>query len=511
MSHYINVSLPLSGLYKREVYSYVYRGLGGNWPATISPVSGSFEAKGKTETLNAVVSFCPSTGLCPPLGPGVLPYSLRSCGYDQHYLFTNIAVDLTSLSDRSVTRSNSVLVSCGESCLPKIKIDFANDTTGITDHKLTGPGNNSYEFTSKITGLEANTNYNYVIQALGGNWPAVMLTPMSGSFRVNDDTYILNHKLVFCPSTGVCNPSIKGYLHYDDLECFSENNLVTSIDLKITPEICDDEQFFSNQLTVYCDDCLQKPTINIPSSLIVLNGSNNNKIDINPTISGLIPGQTYSYIFNNINSTWPTVIVPRSGTFTASDEDYTFQVRAFFCPTVGLCPNTTPGLMLPYTTYSTSSNLRRELSKDLRVTNIALNITSVCDNTTYTSNPITLKCNDCLPPLKYPNVEFAATSLTLATGCCSGSYPLIATLDNVFPGDSYRYTFTSSTGNVTFVPRSGTVSFGTSGVQNINTILVNNLARDDRAIINVSVTHLDTGFSDVDFMTISCAPITCDN
>ena len=112
MSNNIKVSIPLSGLFKRETYNYIIRGLGGNWPAIISPLSGSFEAKGKTEVLNEVVSFCPSTGLCPPSNPNVLPYSLQSCGYDNNHLYTNIVVDLTSKSDNITTRTNSMIIEC---------------------------------------------------------------------------------------------------------------------------------------------------------------------------------------------------------------------------------------------------------------------------------------------------------------------------------------------------------------------------------------------------------------
>jgi hypothetical protein len=336
-----------------------------------------------------------------------------------------------------------------------------------------------------------------------------MLTPMSGSFRPHHETYNIDHKLMFCPSISNCPSETRGYLSYSSGQCFTANDLLTSLEIKIVPRVCNNEQFFSNQLTVYCEDCLSKPVITTPSS-INLTTQGSNYTNFNTTISGLIPGATYNYRYVNINSTWPTVILPHTGNFTAADDSYTLITKAFFCPTTGLCPtSTTSGLMTPYTLYNTTSNLRRQMAEELITTNIKFTINSTCDTTTYSSESITLKCDGCLPLLKYPNVEFPSSSLIFTTGCCSGAFPLAVSLDNVIPGDSYRYSFTSSTGTITFSPRSGIVSFGTTNNQNINTILVNNLARDDRAIINISVTHVDSGLSDTDFMTVSCSPTTC--
>lgn len=507
MSNNIKISVPLSGLFKRETYSYYFRGLGGNWPATINPLSGSFQARNKTETLNAIISFCPSTGLCPPTSINVLPYSLQSCGYENNHLFTNVAVDITSQSDNLTYRSNAILVECSGSCLPEVDIKFSGvNPTGVIGNRLTGRGNDTYQFMSVLSGLQPNSTYDYTVQALGGNWPAVMLTPMSGSFRPHQETYNLDHKIMFCPSTSSCPSSTRGYLNYTTGQCFTSDNLSTSLEVKITPRACNNEQFFTNQLTVYCKDCLPKPIINTPNK-IVLSSPNTNYTDFDTVISGLIPNQTYNYRYTNINSTWPTVVVPFTGNFTAVDSVYTLNTRVFFCPNTGLCPSSTSGLMTPYSMYSTTSNLRRELAEDLMTTNIKFNLVNTCDaSTTYSSEPITLKCNDCLPTLKYPDVEFSSSSLTLTTGCCTGTYPLLVNMNNIYPGDRYSYSFSSSTNNITFYPRTGIVSFGSGTNQSLNVILNNYLAKNDRAIIQISLTHTDTGFSDTDFMTVSCSP-----
>lgn len=515
MSNNIKVSIPLSGLFKRETYNYVYRGLGGNWPAIISPLSGSFEAKGKTETLNAMISFCPSTGLCPQSNPSVLAYSVQGCGYDNNYLYTNIAVDLTSSSDNLTTRSNSTIVSCSGSCLPEVDIKFSGLIasvsglpSGLADHTLSRRGTYTYDFISSLSGLQPNSTYDYVINGLGGNWPAVMITPMSGSFRPHDETYKLDHKLMFCPATNLCPSSTRGYLTYTSGQCFTMNDLSTSLELKITPKSCNNEQFYSNQITVYCKDCLPKPTMDTPNKIVLL-PTDKNVTDFNTVITGLIPNQTYNYRFTNINSTWPTVVVPFTGQFTSTDDNYTLNTRVFFCPTTGLCPSSsTSGLMTPYSMYSTSSKLRRELAENLITTNIKLNLVNVsCDSsTTYSSEPITLQCIYCIPDVQYPNVEFSSSSLTLTTGCCTGTYPLLVNMNNLYPGDKYNYSFTSSTSNITFYPRSGTISFGVGSNQSLNAILNNYLSKNERAIIQISLTHNDTGFSDTDFMTISCSP-----
>lgn len=507
MSNNIKFSIPLSGLFKREVYTYAVRGLGGNWPAVVSPLSGSFEAKGKTETLNGMISFCPSTGLCPASNPSVLPYSLQTCGYENSHLYTNVAVDLTSTSDNVTTRSSSVLVECTGSCLPEVDIMFS----GRNDYTLEGPGNNTYEFTSALSGLQANSTYDYSIISLGGNWPAVMLTPITGSFRPHHDTYTMDHKLKFCPSIALCPSSTRGYLSYSSGQCFSDNDLSMSIQLRVTPRSCNNEQFFSNQLTVYCKDCLPKPKLITPAT-IALSSPGNNITTFNSVVTGLIPGQTYNFSYTSINSTWPTVIVPATGNFTVSDDAYTLSTKAFFCPTTGLCPtSSTSGLMLPFRLYDTTNKLKKEMSDQLMMTDIRLNIASTtCDTKTYISEPIALRCNNCLPQVTFPNVEFDSSSLVLTTGCCSGVYPMSVTLSNILVGDSYRYSFTSSSPTkISFSPSTGIVSFGTTSSQRISTLLTKKLVNKDTVIVNVKVTHVDSGNSDTDFMTISCGSSTC--
>jgi hypothetical protein len=379
------------------------------------------------------------------------------------------------------------------------------EATGNTT--LSNKGESYAYLQFNVSGLQLYEDYIYKFNGVSSNWPTT-ISPKSGLLKPSDENLALDCVVKFCDTTTSCS-ALNNLLGYTLDTGPNLNNLYSIINLEISPISYSGESVISDNYGIRCQDCLSRPIFITPApSSLIVNTPNTNWINFNTIISGLIPGQTYNYKYLNINSTWPTIVVPYTGNFTANDNSYTLATKALFCPTTGMCPTTTTsGLMTPYNIYNVSSNVRRTLAEDLIATNIRLSIVNNnYPSTTYSSEPMVIKCDNCLPPLVYPDIEFGSSTLTLSTGCCSGTYPIIVDLDNIYAGDRYNYAFSSSSNKVTFMPTTGSLSFGSGTNQSFNAILINNLAKNDRAIIQISLTHTDTGYSDTDFMTISCAP-----
>lgn len=380
------------------------------------------------------------------------------------------------------------------------------EATGNTVLLKRGENYSYLEFA--ISGLQPYEDYTYTFNGVSANWPTT-ISPRSGVIKPSDPNIVLDCVIQFCDTISSCSGSNSLLSYSTDSNAINYSNLYSIVNLEISPVSYSGESVISDNYGIRCQDCLPRPIVITPApSSLILDSGNTNWLNFNTIISGLIPGQTYNYSYSNINSTWPTIIIPYTGSFMANDDVYTLNTKAIFCPSTGMCPPaTTSGLMVPYNIYNLSSNIRRVLAEDLIATNIQLNIVNNSYPTiTYSSEPMVIKCDECLPPLVYPDIEFSSSTLTLTTGCCSGTYPIIVSMNNIYAGDRYDYIFSSSNNNVTFMPTSGSLTFGSGTTQSLNAILINNLAKNDRAIIQISLTHTDTGYSDVDFMTVSCAP-----
>ena len=125
-----------------------------------------------------------------------------------------------------------------------------------------------------------------------------------------------------------------------------------------------------------------------------------------------------------------------------------------------------------------------------------------------------------MPTFRYPNPQWAnagnasisttANKKDLVETCCNGTTSLSSTVTNVYPGDAYTYTITSTNDKIKFLPNQGTVYFGTtsSTTNRINTIMSTTLEQNEMGIITIAVTHVDSNVSAMDSLTITCDP-TC--
>ena len=315
----IHISIPVSGLIKRENYRYEILGLGGNWPSVAIPRTGSFEATAKTTSINTSISFCASTGLAINLS-NVLPYEPLQCGYANQELFTSLKAKVVSLSDNSEIFSSQQLVQC-TGCLPNINIELSGCGSEVCDQYILSDSN-IFNFVSSFSGLEAGASYNYSLYSLGSNWPCIMASPKSGTFVPTSDTYDMQHRLVFCANSGECSSNHPGSMNHNMyVKNTDEAKIFNTIQLSVTPQSCNGEMNFSNSIMTICDDCL--PCIKY--GLVTISGSpqislsgecctsSSPKLMI-VEVYNANPGEKYMYKFTNANMGLGSIgFVPASG------------------------------------------------------------------------------------------------------------------------------------------------------------------------------------------------------
>lgn len=495
-----HISIPVSGLIRREDYTYEIVGIAANWPSVATPPTGSFTSFSRSTSINTAISFLPTTGNS---GFNTLPYSLLSCGYQDKEIFTRVAARVTSASDNSVILSDSRLISCS-GCLPSISISMSGcGTTGCDQYSLTS--GNIFDFVSSFSGLEPNTSYRYNISSAGSNWPVIMISPISGSFLSNSTTYNMRHKLAFCPYSGnLCGSN--NVLNHNLAQCFNKNNLYTNIQLSIAPDYCLNEKTFSNNLFINCNNCLPRTTSSLPSKISL---SSSNIANISGSFSGLVPNTLYSYTFECLDSNWPSVLKPISGSFIASSSTDSIVSQLMFCSPSGDCVSGTDGLL----SYNIDSSAEKAFNQKKLYTDLRLVLTSECGDTTSTKK-CSIECNNCLPCIRYANILFQdSPTITLDNDCCQGQKLVRVNVSNAIPGDRYTYIFSSVTGigvnSLTFNPNSGEIYFGSGGVGTINTICNVDLMNHSQTLLNCELTHTNTSNKVIDTVVLVCNESSC--
>lgn len=381
---YVDIKTELSGLLPFEKYDYKFEGMGGNWPCTITPYSGTIRPYGSTMTFEGKVHFCSARTACSG-SSGILPYSSHLCESTSD-LFTTLRLSLKPESFPHTLYTNTILASC-TNCFPQPSI---TTPTTVTLNRVQG---NEYTLTSVIAGLQPNETYTYNFESIDANWP-VKINPVSGSIKTPRDRTTLISNVMFCNSTGLCNNGDDILDYSITSSCLLEKNLYSILQLSIIPsESCEAETAVSNPIPIYCKDCL--PSVNmkiLPTTKKIVSLSENaSGLLLEPTISGIEPNKKYSYVFKGINSNWPVFISPISGILQSSTSSSSLSSQLFFCSNTGVCASGTRGV-LDYRLDSVSSN---KINNDPFV-NLQLELTSLSCGTTYTSDTIILYCNDCL-------------------------------------------------------------------------------------------------------------------
>jgi hypothetical protein len=262
--NYAYLQFNISGLQPYEQYSYKFNNISSNWPTIIHPLSGTIKPSDTIASISAVANLCKTSGDCSS-DSNLLNYTIDSHGVnlDNLYSIFNLEIQPISFSGLSVN-SNSVRLQC-KSCLPQLLVSIPSvgilSSTNATIPASNDPipvisgDNRFFTFKASIAGLEPNQSYNYVYRSIDGNWPAAIMTPISGTIKPNSNSLDLQTTISFCANTGVCPSSVKGLLNFSLAPKADRSNLFTVIDLSVT-KVNGSNSTISNPLTVYCQECV---------------------------------------------------------------------------------------------------------------------------------------------------------------------------------------------------------------------------------------------------------------
>jgi hypothetical protein len=419
----VQALIPINGLFKRLNYTFEIEGLGGNWPARVSPASGEFTAVGKSGNISASVSFCATTGSC--LGDtDILPYDMaKKCTFDKSQVFTYVRIKATLVDDPTISvYSDPINITCN-TCLPNAAIQLPPAIN------LDRSSKNIYDFIANVSGLVPKENYTFIYSAVDSNWP-IKIYPISGTIYSTTDSYSIPTEILFCNNTGVCPGSSDNVLSYElDPACLN-HSYFGSIKLDIQPDSCQFDNAESNIMHVHCDDCFPKPLAGMPSR-IELTSATNNYAEFTTIVSGIIPDKKYSFSFRSLDSNWPVLLENTTGLFSSPTDTYCIDSSIKFCEHTGVCLTGMKNVLH----HTIPSNCTLE-PNDYEA-RIIVDIKSVdCGDTEVSSNIMNFNCTDCFPPSV--EMSFSKNPINIPK---DELYEFVTSFSNLEPNKVYYYSF----------------------------------------------------------------------
>jgi hypothetical protein len=497
-----SINLVASNLKLGKQYVYHINGVDANWPAIVVPISGKLTAQSENINIPLSVTLCPSTGLCPSASSDVIDYSIDSdclLDYANMERFVRFNADISgSECDDAFDKaySNDVTISCFD-CLPRAKASIPNITLLSTVTK------NVNTFTADITDLIPGQKYEYSFKSVDSNWPT-LIYPITGIISTELTSISLSPRITFCRSTGLCDTA-ENVLDYTlDNNLYAEGlERYASIVLEIKPIGCSSiPASISNTMLARCDDCLPKVSLTHSSNSAVLSSPGLNRFQLSTTAQNLIPGETYSYEVNYVDSNWPTIVSKQSGEFIAVSSNRNISTALQFCFPSGICSKN-PVDVMPYRVSPITTSTNRYAIINLSITDTA------SPNNPAISEDFSLTCSNCLPNADYTIAFSGSPILVLPTGCCSSTQIMRINIAGAIPGDIHNYEISDGSANVTFIPSTGQIIFKQGGSGTIMTVMTTALVGSATAIAECKLTNITSNIETVDYLVIKCASSTC--
>ena len=513
-----NIKLNFNGLVPGVEYSYVLEPVKNNWPMTVNPISGTLVSPNTSGEATIYYDICYSTGLCPSDSLYVLPYTYTSDSENRKQF--NVRAKVKTLNSSLLEAeafSNIFSIRCDNAdCLPKITISGIPATGGINFRE-------SYRITSVIKNLLPDIVYSYKYKSLDANWPSIVY-PASGIIR-NASGYEIPTSIQFCKSTGLCpNNGNSSVLAYDlDSVCQTTNNELAftkyvNFLLEVEPlAVPGLSKVYSNTslLTMTNNigglEITYNPPLNTDGGTVIgsndgitLNSVSNGAFSLRTKASGLLVGEKYEYSVNYLDSNWPVVITPQSGSFIATQDNKIIYTDVGFCFPSGECSINTKDVILKYRTNSLYNKNRTEF--------VTVNISvqqSGCPQSIAYGKDYKIECNDCVPNNPV-SVAISGGPLLNLGSCCSGTRLMLVNIKGASSSDRYKYEFSSLTNNVTFnQPSSGYLTFTKNGSGVIMGIANTSLDNYDEGVVRFKLSNENNGIEANDYLGLKCGPNEC--
>lgn len=197
LSH--NINIPLNKLQKNSEYSFSFSPLFSNWPAKITPMSGTIRKSGPiaggytSGNIDAIFSYYPY--LLDNLDS--IPYIING-DINKDYYTDNVAtiLNLNIKNDNCTVYSDNYIVevsgSIEDHSVPQIVFE-ASQNNDLDQQKF---------IHATISGLNPNIEYSFEFDTLDSNWPT-NISPQSGIIKrknIKNGTATIHSVLTFCQS-----------------------------------------------------------------------------------------------------------------------------------------------------------------------------------------------------------------------------------------------------------------------------------------------------------------------
>jgi hypothetical protein len=513
-----NIKLQFNGMIPGVEYSYVVESVKNNWPMIVNPISGTLVSATTSGEATIYYDICYSTGLCPNDSLYVLPYTYTSDSENRKQF--NIRANVKALNSslpEAETSSNVFAIRCDSAdCLPKVTVSGIPATGGISFR-------DSYRITPIVNNLLPDVVYTYKYKSLDGNWPAIVY-PVSGLIR-NANRYEIPTSIQFCKSTGLCpNDSTSSVLSYNlDSVCQTTNNELAitkfvNFILEVEPiGVPGLSKVYSNAslLTMTnniggLDISYQPPVLSDGGTMlgnndgIKLNNASEGTYVLRTQATGLLVGEKYEYVVNYLDSNWPVVISPQSGSFIATQDNKVIYTDVGFCFPSGECAINTKDVILKYRTNSLYNKNQTEF--------VILNLSvqqSGCPQSIAYGKDYKVECDNCVPNNPV-TVSISGGPLLDLGSCCSGTRLMLVNISGASSSDRYKYEFLSLTNNISFnQPSSGYMTFTKNGSGVVMGIANTSLSNYDEGVVRFRLFNENNGIEVNDYLGIKCGPNEC--
>jgi hypothetical protein len=319
-------------------------------------------------------------------------------------------------------------------------------SSSIKDVRLTAQSGNTVSITPRIENLQPYETYRYEFKSVDANWP-VLVSPQSGVIKPSSASGTINAQVSFCIHSSGCGTHALDYNTDSDFEINNPNHHYSTIALSITPQSYVGQETLSDQFSIYCDDCLPKPSINIvgdtaltSQSFIALTGSvpsgsgsspsgvTNSvmpkfykisqplspdrvaSFDFTLNIDSLLANTEYEYKVESLDAEWPTLFIGQcSGILDIKSQSTKIPPipsKLVFCHATGVCKPDSPGInpyIVPTFNYPPAWNQPRSYNVLLRASLTPLNR----PNDVVYSDPVLLsyEINKAFSPMVNLNIQ----------------------------------------------------------------------------------------------------------
>lgn len=251
------------GLQPNKTYNFNFSSIDANWPVRVNPSSGTIKTPRDRTNIAANLAFCYDPLLC----NGALDYTATNqCLLEKNlYSILQLSIQQADCNTETVT-SNPIPIYCKD-CLPSTTIKLISAGTRRVVENAENTVGVLIEPT--IVGLKPNAQYSYVFKSIDSNWP-VFMSPVSGQLQSSSSSTSISSQLFFCSSTGICPSGSRGVLNYrlDDIQKTKvPTDPFVNLQLELTSLSCG-TTFKSDNVILYCNDCIVRPDARIVSSNI---------------------------------------------------------------------------------------------------------------------------------------------------------------------------------------------------------------------------------------------------